>query len=158
MPRITAIIDYEVDYLFVGINPVKESIEGDKYRYFKNNDTFYRLLDEANITSNKVDSTQLKTLNIGITNYYQDHFGDYTNTTPKQNRDAKLRLIMYIKNYKPKKVVFLSKYVAKDFLNRNEVKYGFLGPYRKSKLYCIPFPTMPMKKEEKLKYYENIKN
>jgi len=154
--KIRPLIKHDLDYLFVGINPVKKSIVNGKYEYFKSNSTFYSLLHKAGITKEKLNHYTLLDNNIGIVNYYSNYFGKYNEVSEKDKEKAKRSLKRYLLKYKPKKIIFLSFKTAQDFTYCKR-KYGKLGWYYYSDFYIVPFPTMPMKLKDKIKYYKRIK-
>ena len=157
--KILPLIKQDLDYLFVGINPVEKSFINNKYHYFKSNSYFYTLLHKAGITDEKIDSTKLLDNNIGIVNYYYDYFGDTKNVPNKKKYRNKLK--KYIKEYAPKKIIFLGKQAINNYIDMPENEsqdYGFIGiSLTCGEIYCVPFPTIPMKKISKIKYYKEIK-
>jgi len=145
---IKPLISRNLKILFVGINPVKKSFKNGEYQYFSSNSYFYTLLKEAGITDKKINSSLLLQYGIGITNFYYDVFGDYTKV--KNSDKYEEELVMLILKYSPKKIAFLSKHIAKLFCGKN--RGGWLaGIY-----YCVPFPTLPMKEKDKIKYYREL--
>ena len=156
--KINPIINYNLDILFVGINPVRKSIKNGKYHYFSSNSYFYTLLKEASITDKKINSEQLLQYKLGIINYYYNYFGkNYKKLSKKENYVSKyfLHFINIINEYSPKKIVFLGKYLTKKITGK--LNFGFLYKNAGIEFYSVPFPTYPMKKDEKLKYYMELK-
>lgn len=153
--KIEPIIKNNLDILFVGINPVMRSFKQGQYKFFSSNSHFYTLLKQAGLTKEKIDSTKLLENNLGITNLYDDYFGIYTLIKFKKIIEYVMKLEDLFRKYKPQKIAFLGKHVARQFFPG--CSFGNIGTIKDSQCYCIPFPIYPMKKEKKLKYYGMLK-
>lgn len=170
-------IRYDLDILFVGLNPA--IVSNHKGHYFSVKQSFWTQLYEAGLITSRVDKDAADEIIFGDTKFNLNNF-DYgitdlvTNIAESDSSNVKPTLYdcrnleQIIREYRPKVVIILHNKVKKmfvtRFLKKGKLKsnYGNIGRLLndcETIFYNIAFPhNNNIKDEEKIRLYREVKN
>jgi len=115
------IIDYDLDILFVGLNPSPISIKKGHYHQGRLGRRFWNRLKQSNILKNYQDGKEDESLlrnNFGITDLVKKPSPRSKTLTEKDYLKGRKALKKKILRFKPKIICFIYKKAVEKFLNR----------------------------------------